>query len=468
MSKPARILIVEDDEAHADALRMALETDGHRVQISRGVDPALDSLRARRFDLVLTDLMLGEQRDGLDLMREARLLEPDLSFFLITGFGNVEIAVRAMREGASDYLTKPVNIVELRTRVQREVEKRQLSRDNQELRAELERRSGMDDMIGSSAVMQKVFSQIRQVGPTTASVLVLGESGTGKELVARALHRQSTRSDKRFVAINCAALNQSLIESELFGHRKGAFTGADSDKAGKFEYAHGGTLFLDEIGEMPMATQAKLLRVLEDRSVIPVGDNQEIPVDVRIISATNSDLDAQLKAGKFRQDLFFRLNVVELVLPPLRERRADIPLLIEHFRRQLTEHHQRDVGRVDETAVNALTANDWPGNIRELRNVIESMVIMDTDGVISADDLPSGLTHLLDSDADSPELTSTLDGNAQADSGFQLAGRSLNEVEKELISVTLDLVKGNRASAARTLGIGERTLYRKIKEYGLN
>ncbi len=463
MANPARILIVEDDEAHADALRLALESDGHRVQIALGVNPALDSLQARRFDLVLTDLNLCEDRDGLDLMREARQLEPDLSFFLITGYGKVETAVRAMREGASDYLTKPVNIIELRTRVQREVEKRQLSRDNQELRAELERRNGMDDMVGTSPPMQLVFQQIRQVAPTSASVLILGESGTGKELVARALHRQSVRSDNKFVAVNCASLNSSLIESELFGYRQGAFTGADHDHAGKFEFAHGGTLFLDEIGELPLDTQAKLLRVLEQRTIVPVGDNQEIPIDVRIITATNRDLEQMVVEKNFRQDLLFRLNVVEIKIPSLRERSTDIPLLVESFRSQLCEHHNRSIVAVEEGVIAALTLNDWPGNVRQLRNSLERMIIMDTDGVLGVDDLTAQLKGLLQADLSELEADTSV-----PKPGYQLAGKTLSEVERELIEVTLNLVKGNRAAAARNLGIGERTLYRKIKEYDLN
>ncbi|RMH01913.1 MAG: sigma-54-dependent Fis family transcriptional regulator, partial [Planctomycetota bacterium] len=390
MTAASRILIVEDDEAHAEALRLALETEGHETETAVSVDAALDRLRARSFDLVITDLMLGE-RDGLDLLAEARRLDPELSVFLITGHGSVETAVRAMREGAADYLTKPVNIVELRTRVARELEKRRLSEDNRALRRELEARYGLEGMVGGSPAMVQVFELVRQAGPTDATVLILGESGTGKELVARSLHRLSARSRRRFVAINCAALSETLIESELFGHVKGAFTGAHAAKEGKFAYADGGTLFLDEIGDMPLPTQAKLLRVLEDRTVVPVGANEERPVDVRILAATNRDLEERVRAGRFREDLYWRLAVLAIELPPLRERLEDLPLLADHFRREFAERHGKEVERVDDAVVGRLREHDWPGNVREFRNVIETMVVLDQDGVLGLDDLPRGL-----------------------------------------------------------------------------
>jgi two-component system response regulator HydG len=468
-SRPARILIVEDDEAHGEALRMALETEFHEAEMATSVDAALDRLRARSFDLVITDLQLGE-RDGLDLLREARRLEPDLSVFLITGHGSVETAVSAMREGAADYLTKPVNITELRTRVGRELEKRRLSEDNRVLRQELRSRFGLEGMVGGAPAMTAVFDLVRQAGPTDATVLILGESGTGKELVARSLHQLSSRSRRRFVAINCAALSETLIESELFGHTKGAFTGAHGAKEGKFEFADGGTLFLDEIGDMPLATQAKLLRVLEDRTVIPVGANEERPVDVRIVAATNRDLEERVREGRFREDLYYRLAVLAVELPPLRERLEDIPLLADHFRRECAERHNKTVDRVSDEVVGVLREHDWPGNVREFRNVVETMVVLDQDGVLGLEDLPRTLRP-----ADLPAAAAAGVGvggggaapGAPAAGGYELAGKSLRQVEEDLIAATLASVDGNRQKAAELLGMGERTLYRKIKDYGL-
>ncbi len=466
---PARILIVEDDQAHAEALRIALETEGYAVESAETVDGALDRLRARSFDLVLTDLRLGGP-DGIDLLREARRVEPGLSVFLITGHGSVETAVRAMREGAADYLTKPVNIVELRTRVARELEKRRLSADNEALRAELDQRFGLEGMVGNSVAMQPIFDVIRQAGPTDATVLILGESGTGKELVARSLHRLSRRRRRRFVAVNCAALADTLIESELFGHVRGAFTGAQNSKDGRFEYANGGTLFLDEIGDMPAATQAKLLRVLEDRAVIPVGANEERPVDVRILAATNHELEKRVSAGQFRADLYYRLAVMRIELPPLRERLEDLPLLVDHFRREFAERHGKTVKQVSEEVLARLRSHSWPGNVRELRNVLETMVVLDRDGELGVDDLPVALRAALPSpsvqDPRSPS-GETREVPSPDSPSYSLLGHSLKEVERDLIAVTLEAVGHNRQQAAERLGIGERTLYRKIKEYGL-
>ncbi|HEX9794210.1 MAG TPA: sigma-54 dependent transcriptional regulator [Planctomycetota bacterium] len=469
--KSARLLVVEDDEAHAEALRVALESDGRLVEVADSVDSALDRLRARDFDLVLTDLVLGA-RDGLDLLREARRLDPELSVFLITGQGSVETAVRAMRDGAADYLAKPVNIVELRTRVARELEKRALSADNRELRAELERRQGLEGMIGNAPAMQQVYDLVRQAAPTDATVLLLGESGTGKEMIAQALHRLSPRSRRRFVAINCAALTESLIESELFGHVKGAFTGAQSAKEGKFEYARGGTLFLDEIGDMPPSTQAKLLRVLEQRKVVPVGANEEREVDIRILAATNRDLAARVRAGEFREDLFYRLAVLTIELPPLRERVEDIPLLAHHFRAEFAAKHGKELRGIAAAALDLLRAHPWPGNVREFRNVLETMAVLDRDGELGLDDLPAGLR-----DRPAPAaaaVVSPAESMAAGDvpapagaEGYRLLGHSLAEVERDLIAATLEEVAGNRQRAATMLGMGERTLYRKIKEYGL-
>ncbi|KAA3607925.1 MAG: sigma-54-dependent Fis family transcriptional regulator [Planctomycetota bacterium] len=481
--RPSRILVVEDDEAHGEALRLALETDGHQVEGAKDAESALDRLRAREFDLVVSDLVLGRQ-DGLSLLREARRLDPELSVFLITGHGSVETAVAAMREGAADFLAKPVNIVELRTRVGRELEKRRLSEDNRRLRAQLDQRFGLEGLIGNSPAMQEVFETIRQAGPTDATVLLLGESGTGKEMVAQALHRLSPRSKKRFVAINCAALTETLIESELFGHVKGAYTGAQTAKEGKFEFAKGGTLFLDEIGDMPLSTQTKLLRVLEQRKVTPVGANEEREVDVRIIAATNRDLEARVREGRFREDLFYRLAVITVDLPPLRNRLQDLPLLVHHFQEEFSNKHRKEIHAIQPEVMDSFRHHVWPGNVRELRNVVETMVVLDRNGELGREDLPR---HLLRREAlpaavpiDPEESASGIGMDAApkevAEAGGEagggqveawLVGKTLAEVEEELIRATLVKLEGNRAKAAKALGMGERTLYRKIKEFGL-
>jgi two-component system response regulator HydG len=469
----ARVLVVEDDEAHAEALQMALGTERCAVEIATGVGAALDRMRARRFDLVITDLRLGTE-SGLDLLKHVREHFPALSVILITGHGSVETAVRAMREGAADYLSKPVNLEELRARVHRELANRRLAEDNRELRAALDKRYGLEGLVAVSEPMHRVFDLVRQAGRTEATVLILGESGTGKELIARALHRLSPRAPNRFVAINCAALTESLIESELFGHVKGAFTGAHENKEGKFEYAHGGTLFLDEIGDMPLSTQAKLLRVLENREVVPVGANAARTVDVRILAATNRDLRARAADGRFREDLFWRLAVVTVDLPPLRERLEDLPLLIEHFLALLREKQGHAVRAVDDALLRRLRAHTWPGNVRELRNLLETMTVLDRDGHLGVDDLPPHLRDLPEA-APTPARPAAVTEAAPPaaevmaePAGYQLVGKRLEEVERDLIAATLSAVDQNRQRAAERLGIGERTLYRKIKAFGLD
>lgn len=459
----SRLLVVDDDRAHAEAMQMALERDGHVVEIADNFMAALDRVRARTFDVVLTDLMLGDG-NGLDLLRQLRELFPELSVFLITGYGSVETAVEAMQEGAADYLTKPVNLGELRTRVTRELEKLQLAQDNAELRQALDRRYGLEGMIGNAPNMQRVFDLVRQAGPTDATVLVLGESGTGKELIANALHRLSKRAARKFVAINCAALTESLIESELFGHTKGAFTGAAESKVGKFEYAEGGTLFLDEIGDMPIATQAKLLRVLENREVIPVGSNAAKAVDVRIVAATNHNLQERVQSGDFREDLYYRLAVVQIDMPTLHERVEDLPLLVDFFVQEMQERHGKQITSIAEPVLRVFREHTWPGNVRELRNAVETMVVLDSDGELGLDDMPIMLRDQAAALAD-VTMPEAPEPQRNADPSYELLGKTLAEVEKDLLLQTLEALGGNRQKAAVQLGIGERTLYRKLKEY---
>ena len=451
--RPQRVLIVDDDEGHAEALAEGLEMDGFACRIAPSGKSGVELASEQSFDAVLTDLVMHDL-SGIEVLKEVRRLQPDAAVLLITGHGSLETAIDAMREGATDYLQKPVRLAELRARLSRALEAHRLRRENVELRRQIDKRFGFEGIVGHSPAMQRVFEILGQVSGTNATVLVLGESGTGKELVARAIHANSPRSERRFVAVNCAALSEGLIESELFGHVKGAFTGAVAAKEGRIVYADGGTLFLDEVGDMPLATQAKLLRVLETREVQPVGGNSLQRVDIRLVAATNRDLRRMVREGTFREDLLFRLQVVAVELPPLRQRAGDVPLLMEHFLVELSAQHGRGVRGIAPEARAALVRYEWPGNVRELRNVVENMVLLARGDVLELEDVPESVRQ---------------GGEAagQRAEGYRLAGRSLAEVERDLIEADLDLAGGNREKAAKILGIGERTLYRKLKEYGL-
>jgi two-component system response regulator HydG len=374
----------------------------------------------------------------------------------LTGHSTIKTAVMAMQAGASHYLTKPLDINELRTVADKVSQSQRLQRSNIELQKQLNEKFGFEGVIGNSVAMHAVIAKLRQIAPTSASVLISGESGTGKELAAKALHVNGPRRNKPFVPLNCAELSENVLESELFGHVKGAFTGADRDRIGRFQYANGGTLFLDEIGDMPISIQVKLLRVLETGEIVRVGTNEPVKVNVRLISATNRELSEAISEGKFRQDLFHRLKVVSIKVPPLRERREDIPLLIEHFLRELSTGHAKTVTGVTAAVRKTLMAYSWPGNVRELKNTIESMIVIDADGILDVDDLTEDLQ------AASSNVRS--DGHSGVDT---LIGKPLDLIEKHYILETLKLAQGNREETAKLLGIGERTLYRKLKEYQL-
>ena len=449
----ARILIVDDDEDHAEALADGLDLEGYACTIVTSGRAAIEKMGESSFEAILTDLVMHDL-DGLEVVHQARSLQPEAAVLLITGHGSVETAVDAMRRGAFDYIEKPVRLAELRTRLSRAIEDRSLRRTNRELRQQLDRRFGLKGLVGQSPAMQRVYEIVRQVASTNATVLILGESGTGKELVAQAFHQQSPRSERRFVPVNCAALSEGLIESELFGHVKGAFTGAVAPNEGRIVYADGGTLFLDEVGDMPLDTQAKLLRVLETREVQPVGGNKTRSVDIRLLAATNRDLEGRVKEGKFREDLLYRLKVVAVELPPLRERAGDVPQLVDHFLHEMAERHGREIRGISPEARAELVRYSWPGNVRELRNVMENMVLLARSDVLDVEDIPVNVR-------DGARTHSVSGGE------FALAGRSMAEVERALIEANLSFVDGNRQKAAALLGIGERTLYRKIKEYGL-
>ena len=454
-----RVLIVDDDEAHAQAVAESLERVGYECTVAGSGEKGLSLIEKETYDVVVTDLRMGEI-DGLTLLRRTKEELPDAEVILLTGHASVQSALAAGQAGASMYLTKPLDISELRAAVEKASTRVRLLRQNAELARRLNEKFGFEGVIGNSPSMKKVIDQLKHVSNTNTTVLILGESGTGKELVARALHQNSDRKNKPFVPVNISALPESILESELFGHEAGSFTGAMSKRIGKFEYANGGTLFLDEVGEMPVDTQIKLLRVLEGRKITRVGSNDEVDVNVRLVAATNADLKESVASGKFREDLYFRLNVVRITLPPLRERVADIPLLIDHFRKLLADIHGREAPNLSRAARHSLVTYDWPGNIRQLRNVIESMLVCDIDGLLDIDDLPEEIRPAAGSipDADLGEMAFGAD---------QLIGKKLDEVEKFYMQRALEVTKGNREEAATLLGIGERTLYRKIKEYQL-
>jgi two-component system response regulator HydG len=392
----------------------------------------------------------------MQILAQARQSLPDCEVIVVTGHGTVPRAVEAMQQGALNFLEKPLTPDKLRVATAKAADAVQLKRANVDLHRRLDEKFGFEGIVYASSQMQAIIDRLKRIAPTDASVLIQGETGTGKELVAQAIHQNSPRKKKPFVALNCAALSEHLLESELFGHVKGAYTDAAQDRVGRFEYAHGGTLFLDEVGDMPMATQIKLLRVLENGEITRVGENKPIKVNVRVLTATNRDLEDSIREGAFREDLYHRFKVVTIVLPRLAERREDIVPLADHFRKYFAKRHHKAVKGITPAATNRLFRFDWPGNVRQLRNVIETMVVLDADGTLDVDDLP-------------PELA---DGGEASDAGgpvglSELVGQPLEDVERLFIEETLKFTNQNREAAARLLKIGARTLYRKIKEYGL-
>jgi two-component system response regulator HydG len=454
-----RVLIVDDDEAHAQAVAESLQRVGYDCTVAGSGKRAVSLIESQTYDVIVTDLMMDEV-DGLEILRKSKEELPDAEVILLTGHASIKTAVAAGQSGVHTYLTKPLDITELRHAVEKASSRVRLLRDNAELRSRLDEKFGYEGVVGNSPAMHRVMEKLRSVAPTDSTVLILGESGTGKELAARAIHQNSDRKNKPFVPLNISALPESLLEGELFGHEPGAFTGAVGRRIGKFEHANGGTLFLDEVGEMPMPTQIKLLRVLEDRKVSRIGMNEEMDVNVRVVAATNADMQEGIRKGTFRKDLYFRLAVVSIELPPLRERRSDIPLLVDLFLKQLAARNHRPVPIVTRQASQALINYNWPGNVRELRNTMERMLILDRDGRLDVDDLPPEIAPVGFS-------TETGDGQAFALGADSLVGRPLVEVEKYYIQRALEMTGGKREEAANLLGIGERTMYRKIKEYDI-
>lgn len=450
--KKSQVLVIDDEREHAQVMCEALTRQGHKCDVTYNLPDALGRLSRQPYDVVVTDLVMDGRRDGLDVLKRTRELDPAPPVILVTAHGDIPTAVQAMNEGAHSFIEKPLDLEYFRAQVNRAAERSALLKQNQVLQQQLTEQAGFEGIIGSSPAMQKVLQAARQVAASDIPVLVMGESGTGKELIARAIHNNSRRRKHRLVALNCAGLSESILEDELFGHVRGAFTGAQSDREGRFEHADGGTLLLDEVGDMPAAMQAKLLRVLENGEVVRLGSNEPLRVDVRLISATNKKLDEMVAERQFREDLFFRINGMAIDLPPLRERREDIPLLLHFFMQQVAEKYHKEIEGVSPEAQQVLMSYSWPGNVRQLRNVVERMIVLSTGPILGLQTLP-------------PEIRPA--GGEVIGGMNNLVGISIEQAEKELIRNTLKLVNGNREQAAKILGIGERTLYRKIKEYDL-
>ena len=474
VESPLAILVVDDEENHADVIAASLEKLGAVCQIAHSQAEALEIIKEHYFDVIITDLMLERPDGGIEILKAVK--QPELStsaseteVIVITANNSVEIAVEAMRLGAFNYLQKPLDLKQLRTITERAAESSKLRWINRELQSRLDEKFGFSGVLGNSPQMLAVVERLRRIAPTDATVLIQGETGTGKELFAQSLHQNSLRKSKPFVALNCGALSENILESELFGHVKGAFTDASADRVGKFEYANGGTMFLDEVGDMPMPTQIKLLRVLENGEVTRVGSNNVVKVNVRILSATNRHLEDAIAAGTFRQDLYHRLKVVTVRIPPLRERTEDIPVLLDHFIRQFAGKYEKTIRGIAPPARKLLLGFDWLGNVRQLRNAAESMVVVDYDGLIDTDDLPEeigGAMPLLQK-INRAMVQDVRDAESSPGSLGDLIGRPMSDMERLFIIETLKAAGGNREEAARMLDIGERTLYRKIKEYGI-
>jgi DNA-binding NtrC family response regulator len=453
----SRILVVEDEHAIRLALKGLLRREGFDVHLAENGEVAIEKLQAEVFDLVITDLALGRGASGMDVLRAAKQERPEIGIVMITAHGSEKIAVEAMKAGADDYVPKPFDNDELRVVVARSLERHRLERENRLLREQVQREFGFDQLIGSGAAMRQVFETIQKIAETDLSVMVRGESGTGKELVAQALHTTSTRRARPFVAVNCAAINRELVESELFGHEKGAFTGADRRRIGRFEAAEGGTIFLDEIGDMAPETQAKVLRVLEERKLERVGSTETIEVDVRVVSATHRDLEAEIEAGRFREDLYYRLKVVEVELPPLRERIEDFAALSDRFLGQVAERLGREKKKLSPAALARMARHSWPGNVRELRNVIERAAVLAGEAEIAEEDLqlapPSDVTALQASDLEMP---------------FADAKRlTVENFERQYLCQALRENEGNVSRTATTIGMVRQSLQQKIRDLGI-
>ncbi len=443
------ILIIDDEKNIREGLSASLELEGYNTVLAKDGKEGLALISRGDIDLVITDLRMPLV-SGEEVLAKVSSESPGLPVIVLTGHGSIDTAVDAMRNGAYDFLTKPLSLDRLTLIVKRALQNRELVLQHRQLQEELDSKKSFESIIGKSAEMQKIFDMVRRVADSKASVLITGESGVGKELIANALHNLSSRKEKSFIKVHCAALSETLLESELFGHEKGSFTGALARKRGRFELAHGGSIFLDEIGEIDQNVQIKLLRVLQEKEFERVGGEDTIQIDVRVIAATNKDLEKQISVGKFREDLFYRLNVVHIHIPPLRERKDDIPLMVTQFLEEFAKENGKNIRGIDSRARSALYTYDWPGNIRQLRNCMESAVVMCQGTNITIDDLPPSVIQ-----------------NTHSDTIQIPVGISLSEAEKIIIQQNLAVQNGNKSKTADILEIGRKTLHRKLDEYNI-
>ncbi|ACH39529.1 sigma-54-dependent transcriptional response regulator [Citrifermentans bemidjiense Bem] len=455
MKQNIKILVIEDDDSSREALLILLKSIGFTVKGCSSGQDGLGVLSGEPFDIVITDLFLPDL-NGIDILTRVKESSPRTEVILVTGYGSAETAVQAMKKGAYDYITKPLNIEELRIIIDKALEKGQLVSENVYLKKQLRDKYEFANIIGNSQAMQQLFSRMKRIIKTDSTVLILGESGTGKELVAKAIHFNGNRKDKPFIAVNCSAIPENLLESELFGHVKGAFTGAVKEKVGKFEAANYGTIFLDEIGTLPMHLQTKLLRVLQEQELERVGSNKQIKLDVRVVSATNVNLEEEVARGNFREDLFYRLNVIPILIPPLRERIEDLLPLTKHFLDKNCRSMQRPIMHIDKEALEALEAYPWNGNVRELENIIERIVALTEGDLITLRDLPANI------------VKSYVEGTPTSvtPAGIDMVA-AINEIEKRMIGEALQLAGGVKARAAVMLNINRTTLVEKMRRLGI-
>lgn len=450
------ILVVDDDIGHLSTLKTIIKSWGYRVEGVDDGETAVAKVKEKAFDLILMDVRMAVM-DGIEALSNIKAYNPSIPVLIMTAYSSVESAVDAMKSGAYDYLTKPLDFDELKLVIKRALAHIQLKEENKTLKEKLHSGMAIKNIIGTSPPMKKLLEMVAMVAPSEATVLITGESGTGKELIARAIHANSNRRNGPLVSVNCAALPESLLESELFGHEKGAFTGADKRREGRFMHADKGTIFLDEIGETSMVMQVKLLRVIQEREIQRVGGDKTITVDVRVMAATNQNLYDNVASGKFREDLYYRLNVVNLDVPPLRERIEDIPLLAQHFLNIYAKKNSKKIKGFTPTSMNMLLKYDWPGNVREMENAVERAAILTLDEYISEKVLPMRISE-------SVEQTEKVDRFLPSTDESQ----SLEGIEREIILSTLEAFGGNKSEAARKLGINRRTLYNKLQKYGLD
>ncbi len=448
MRHNAAVLVVDDDTAHRTMLRTLLSGWGYDITEADDGESAIEEVQRHPFDLVLIDIRMIRM-SGLEALPKIKSINPAIPVIIMTAYSSVETAVDALKKGAYDYLTKPLDFDELHLAMERAMEHKQLKEENRLLKESLGAHFDSGNIIGRSAPMIKLLEMVAQVAPSDATVLITGESGTGKELIAGAMHFNSARKEGPFIKLNCSAITETLLESELFGHEKGAFTGAERVKEGKFRLADGGSIFLDEVSEMPLSMQVKLLRVLQEREITRVGGEKVFTVDVRVIAATNKDMKEEIEAGRFREDLFYRLNVVTLTVPPLRERKEDIPLLAQHFLTIFSEKNKKKIKGFTPQAIDSLVKYDWPGNIREVMNAIERAVVLSRSEYLDESDFPISMAE------GRPGVLTVTDN------------LPLDEVEKITIIKTLEQSQGNKSEAARRLGITRRTLHQKLKKYGM-